>query len=114
VLCTTEAFDPDELSETFGRYCVAISDPERLFRLLTDRLREDHNVAQAAYGRVVYRDRYYTGLEEPPGPIGFVKPPDKCQDQREVRFLWTLSGEEELQPFLLQVPEITTLCRRVA
>jgi len=114
VLCTTELFDPDGLSETFGRYCVAISDPARLFAQITEQLQEVHNVAQAVYGRVIYRDRYYTGLEKPPGPIGFVKPPDKYQDQHEVRFLWTLSGQEDLQPFLLEVPEATTLCRRVA
>ena len=114
VLCTTELFDPNALSETFGRYCVAISDPRRLFALMTDQLRRVYNVAEAAYGRVIYKDRFYTGLQEPPGPIGFVKPPDKYQDQHEVRFLWTVKEQQKLQPFLLEVPEVAILCRRVA
>lgn len=114
VLCTTEHFSPEKLSDTFGRYCVEISNPQALFHQLTNELSKRFRLREAAYGRVIYRHRKYVGHQEEPGPIGFVKPPDKYQDQREVRFLWTVDNSLNLKPFLLEVPQAATLCRRIA
>ena len=62
----------------------------------------------------MYRDRTYTGLENPPGPIGFVKPVDQYAEQQEFRFLWTPKSMQEIQPFLLECPEIKSICKRKA
>lgn len=113
VLCTTELFEPSVLSETFGRYCVEISNPKRFFELVSAQLRETHEISEARFGRVIYKDRFYTGLERPPGPLGFVKPPDKYSEQHEVRFLWSVRTAAVLNPFLLRVPRAAELCRRV-
>ncbi|TSJ83887.1 hypothetical protein [Chitinimonas sp. BJB300] len=114
VLCATEFFNPKELNQTFGMYCVEISNPNKFFQLLTMKLRELHQIRQAAWGKVIYRKRNYSGLEDPPGPLGFVKPADPYSVQREVRFLWTINSARDLLPFLLEVPEVTSLCRRIA
>lgn len=114
VFCTTELFDPKHFSKTFGMYCVEISNPQRFFILITDQLRQVHEIAEAEYGPVIYKDRYYTGLQHSPGPIGFVKPPDKYKDQHEFRLQWKVHGSFTLKPFLLEVPSAATLCRRVA
>lgn len=114
VLCTTEHFKPENLGDTFGRYCVEITNPPEFFRRLTAALSRLVSIQQGAFGRVIYQERRYVGLQDPPGPIGFVKPPDRYQDQREVRFLWTLSTNAKLDPFLLDAPDCAGLCRRIA
>jgi len=114
VLCTTSHFDPDKLGDVFGLHCVEVTHPHEFFRLMSLELAKLHKVREAAYGSVIYSEREYKGLEDPPGPIGFVKPPDKYQDQREVRFLWTVDEVLRLQPFLLDVPNAATLCRRLS
>jgi hypothetical protein len=114
VLCTTEKFNPESLSDTFGRHCVEIERPQEFFQLLTANLSKLHDVSAAAFGRVIYRERSYTGLQNPPGPIGFVKPPDKYKSQREVRFLWTSLTGTPLAPFALYAPECAALCKRIA
>lgn len=114
VLCTTEQFNPKNLSDTFGRYCVEIERPQEFFRLLTASLSQLHAIREAAFGRVIYRERNFAGLQDPPGPIGFVKPPDKYKSQHEVRFLWTSLTGAQLAPFALYAPECVALCRRIA
>jgi hypothetical protein len=114
VLCTTEQFDPARLSDTFGRYCVEIERPQDFFRLLTGSLSKLHAVRESAFGRVIYRERSFAGLQDPPGPIGFVKPPDRYNSQREVRFLWTSLTGTPLVPFELHAPECAALCKRIA
>ena len=113
VLCTTESFNPDTLGDTFGRYCVEISNPSEFFRLLTMELSKIYQVREAAFGRVIYRERSFVGLQDPPGPVGFVMPPDRYKDQREVRFLWVSNSNARLQPFLLNVPNCAALCKRI-
>jgi hypothetical protein len=114
VLCTTEQFNPESLSDTFGRHCVEIERPQEFFRLLTASLSKLHAVREAAFGGVIYRERSFAGLQDPPGPIGFVKPPDRYKSQREVRFLWTSLTDTPLAPFALHAPECAALCKRIA
>lgn len=114
VLCTTEQFKPECLNDTFGWYCVEIERPQEFFRLLTASLSKLHAVHEAGFGRMIYQERSFAGLQDPPGPIGFVKPPDKYKNQREVRFLWTSLTGTSLAPFALHVPDCAALCRRIA
>lgn len=113
VLCTTEQFNPEKLSETFGKYCVEIEHPTEFFRIVTAALSKVLPIHQAACGPVAYRERKYTGLQNPPGTIGFVKPADKYQDQQEFRFLWLLNTVKKLDPFLLEVTECARFCKRI-
>jgi hypothetical protein len=115
VLCTTTYYSPDNLSESFGRYCVLIENPADFFRLITAALCfRNYRIREAAFGAVRYDERRFSGLEDPPGPIGFVKPPDKYKDQREFRFLWVPERDVKLKPFLLLAPECARFCRRIA
>lgn len=113
VLCTTELFDSAKLSRSFGPYCVEISEPFEFFRLVTLRLNKIHCIQNAHFDRVTYRDRSYVGLEDPPGPLGFVKPPDKYQEQQEVRLFWIVKTPK-IGPFLLECPQVSALCKRIA
>lgn len=114
VVCTTEQFRPEDLGDAFGRYCVEIEHPHQFFRLITAELSKLHAVREAAFGRVNYRERKFSGLQDPPGPIGFVKPPDKYESQHEFRFLWLLHTADRLTPFALYAPECAALCNRIA
>lgn len=110
VLCTTGIFDPDNMAETFGEWCIEIIDP-RSFRLeLTKALARAEPVRQAVMGTVQYRPREYTGLEPAPGPIGFVKPPDVYSPQQEFRFLWLLA-KDDYSPVKVVAPELRKFLR---
>jgi hypothetical protein len=113
VLCTTIQFSPGNLSETFGKYCVEITDPKKFFVADSRCLEKITAVKKAVAGKVIYRDRNYCGLERPPGPIGFVKPHDKYAEQKEFRFLWIPETTKNIKPFLLNCHEIVGLCRRI-
>jgi len=113
VLCTTSQFSPSNLSETFGKYCVEITDPKKFFIAVSRCLEKVTVIKKSVAGEVIYRDRNYTGLERPPGPIGFVKPPDKYAEQKEFRFLWIPETMENIKPFLLNCHKILGLCRKI-
>ena len=111
VLCTTLVYSPDKLSPVFGNHCVEIFDSEEFFRRVSSRLHAQHPIKEFARGPVIYRPRQFHGLESEPGPLGFVKPPDQYQDQKEFRMLWVPHDFSKLVPFLLNVPEVIPLCR---
>lgn len=113
VLCTTTEFSFDKLSEKFGRYCVEITNPKTFFVLVSEFLEKSMRVKDAAAGKVIYKSRNYTGMESPPGPIGFVKPPEPYAPQREFRFLWIPENAKGLVPFLLKCPEAAQVCKRI-
>jgi hypothetical protein len=114
VLCTTTEFSPEKLSETFGKYCVEITNPREFFVTVSENLESQTAIKEAAAGKIIYKDRSYSGLESPPGPIGFVKPPDLYASQKEFRFLWLPEKSKEITPFLLKCPKISHLCKRIA
>lgn len=114
VLCTTINFSPEKLNDTFGKYCVEITNPMEFFVSISESLNTQYTIKEAAAGRVIYKDRNYSGMEIPPGPIGFVKPPDLYANQEEFRFLWLPEDSAELKPFLMKCPNISSLCKRVA
>jgi hypothetical protein len=111
VLCTSEHFMP-AMSETFGKFCVEIREPRKFFRLVTQQLAMIHPLYRAGWGRVKYLDRQYTGLQDPPGPLGFVKP-KSYGNQDEVRFLWIPKDATAIKRFTLSVPDAAVLCRRI-
>ncbi|MBU2731655.1 hypothetical protein [Acidithiobacillus ferridurans] len=114
VLCTTTEFSPEKLSDTFGRYCVEITSPKDFFVRVSASLEKSTQIKEAVAGKVIYKDRHYTGMESPPGPIGFVKPPDFYATQKEFRLLWVPENSTGLTPFLLKCPEASYLCKRIA
>lgn len=113
VLCTTTEFSPENLNEKFGKYCVEIKDPRKFFVAVSKKLNSISTIREAATRKIIYRDRNYIGLDQPPGPIGFVKPSVPYEKQKEFRFLWIMETMGELNPPLLKCPEISHLCRRV-
>lgn len=113
VLCTTRGFVDGRLTEDFGQYCVEITNPMLFFQCVSSKLMSDIAMSSVAAGEVIYSDRYYRGLQKPPGPIGFVKPADQYASQNEFRFLWVPRSTNDLSPFLLPVPEVASICRRV-
>lgn len=114
VLCTTKEFNPEALSDTFGMYCVEISNPSKFMELLSFRLNEMHPLKCSLMGDVAYEDREYTGLEDPPGVLGFVKPFDKYSSQKEFRFIWEAKDPIAIKPLLVSCSMIAGLCRQVA
>jgi len=113
VFCTTTEFSPEKLGEIFGRYCVKITNPRQFFVSVSEVLEGTVSIRKAAAGNVIYKDRLYAGMEHPPGPIGFVKPPDLYASQKEFRFLWVPRETKGLSPFLIKCPLIGHLCKRI-
>lgn len=115
VICTTEHFDPANLGETFGRYCVQIDSPLEFFALVSAAIKKSFGIRGGGQAmRVIYRPREYRNLEPPPGPIGFVKPRDPYASQQEFRFLWQTVAPGLLTPTTLDVPQVAFLCKRLA
>ena len=112
VLCTTLGFEKD-LSGTFGRSCVRITNLEAFSYELTKALAKDVRLLQSLRGPVAYRARDYRELEEAPGVLGFVKPPDLYASQREYRFLWTVEDGEDVIPRVVSCPNIVPFVERV-
>ncbi len=113
VLCTTRDFCPENLSNTFGCYCVKISNPAEFFKRASVALNKHRKIREGGMGLVKYTDRSYTGLQSPPGPIGFVKPRDQYEAQKEFRLLWIPENLEAIKPFLLECPEVSELCSQI-
>lgn len=114
VFCTSAEYLPENMSEKIGtKHCVKIKDPERFFNIVSRKINSISAIHEAAMGEVIYRDRHYTGLEQPPGPIGFVKPAIPYEKQKEFRFLWRMQGPNKLEPFQISCPEIRELCERM-
>lgn len=113
VLCTTTEFTPEKMAASFGTACVRIDKPRRFLDRVTLALRRQHRIREAMLGQVAYKDRSFRSTEPPPGLLGFVKPAYPYGSQNEVRFLWT-SHTRSIRPFLLDVPSVASLCRRVA
>ena len=114
VLCTTDDFSPEKLSTTFGMYCVKINNPRLFFDRVTECLKQQTKLKKSVLGKVLYDDRFYKHTENPPGPIGFVKPRDKYSDQSEVRMLWIPENSVSLKPFSLSCHKVSELCERIA
>ena len=116
VLCTTERFSPDKLSDTFGKHCVRIDDAKTFFdrtsRALVASLKSGR-LDRAFMGCVSYTGRELQGRQQQPAPNGFLKPPDLYADQQEVRMLWSMTPQVRLEPFLLKVPDVRGLCTRM-
>jgi len=113
VLCTTREFQPENLNDTFGHYCVEISNLVEFFRIVTINLHKLSPVNQCAMGNIRYGKHSFSGYEQSPGVIGFVKSKDKYAPQKEFRFLWEPKAED-IMPRLISCPEIASHCRMMA
>jgi hypothetical protein len=113
VLCTTIGFDSDDLENTFGKYCVKIEDVEGFFVAVSRCLASNVGSLRGMRRSIVYKERYSEGMQEAPGPIGFVKPPDKYAAQREYRFLWVKHDEGPVQPLVIDCSEAAQYIERI-
>jgi hypothetical protein len=112
VFCATRGFSRD-LRGDFGQYCVEITYPERVFELVTQALAKVRTIRSAGVGAVVYSGTHRQARDAHPAHAGFIK--DRLfQSQQEVRMLWTVQRDADLQGLGLEVPIISRLCRRVA
>ncbi|HDR2373376.1 TPA: hypothetical protein QCH88_000519 [Enterobacter asburiae] len=111
VLCMTQEFDPSKLSDTFGNYCVEISDPKQFFEVISTKLHTIIPLKDGYMGPITYDTRDHSVHEAMPGIIGFVKPKDTYSEQKEFRFLWQTYDKRAIKPFLLSCPEAAAFCR---
>ena len=114
VLCTTKEFNPSKLNSTFGNFCVEISNPSVFFEQVSEELNKVIPLKSAKMGAVIYDKREFTGLEQVPGPIGFVKPKDIYSEQKEFRFLWETKEHTVIKPFELYCPSIAGFCKLIS
>ncbi len=113
--CTSTEYSPENMSKAIGQdYCVKIKDPRKFFEAVSKKLNSISAIRKAEMGKVIYSDRHYTGLEEPSGPIGFVKPVFPYGKQKEFRFLWHMQSVDKLESFRISCPEISKLCERIS
>ena len=98
VICTTKEFKPEKLSDTFGKYCVKISNPVEYFKRVSVELNKHIEIREGFILLDQSTAQIYTGLEAPPGPIGFVKPSDKYSPQKEFRLLWVPERNTNIEP----------------
>jgi hypothetical protein len=114
LLCLTKRFDPARFARDFGSYCCEITDARRFFDLVTDHLCGRSDWHQAAMGSIYYGERISHGLNFPPVPSVFVKPPIYAH-QEEVRLTWTGGPWQPspLEPLDVDIPEVAPLCRRI-
>lgn len=111
VLCTTTYYS-EEMKEVFGKYCVEITHPEKFFNTINIKIRTEKAIKESIYGLVLYRDQSYTGIEQPPGIIGFVKRPSYAS-QRECRLIFLPQNSNSIKPIFLECPEVEDICRLV-
>ena len=114
VMCSTKEFSPEKLSDTFGNYCVKISNPAEFFKRVSVELNKESPIREAGMGLIQYKDREFTGLQAAPGPIGFVKPRDQYAPQKEFRQLWIPQNHQNIEPFLLKCSNVSELCTLIA
>ena len=114
VMCCTKEFSPEKLSDTFGNYCVRISNPKEFFKRVSVELNKESQIREAGMGLVKYKEREFTGLQPIPGPIGFVKPRDQYAPQKEFRQLWVPKNHQNIEPFLLTCSNVRELCVLIA
>ena len=112
VLCTTDQFDPKKLGPRYGKYCVEITDPLAFFNVVTRALLSHAVLKEGFMGPIIYKDRLIKNMEESPGLIGFVKPPDIYADDREYRFLWTVT-QAEIKGILIDIPDASSYLKRI-
>lgn len=115
VLCTSTDFSPENMSEAIGNgHCVEIRNPRKFFNIVSRKINSISAIRDAGMGKVKYTDRSYAGLDQQPGPIGFVKPKFPYEKQKEFRFLWIMENMDKLEPILIDCPEVRKLCKRIA
>lgn len=113
VLCTTLGFSAEDLTETFGKYCVKIKSIEKFNSAVTESLSSATQISQSSRGEIIYKERFYKEFEDSPGLIGFVKPPDKYAAQKEYRFLWYVPVEVEISGLVVRCPDVVNLLTRI-
>lgn len=113
VLCTTLGFSAEDLTETFGKYCVKIKSIEKFHATITESLALATPISQSARGEIIYKERFYKECEDSPGLIGFVKPPDKYAAQKEYRFLWYVPVDVEISGLVVKCPDVVNLVTRI-
>jgi len=116
VLCCSENCDPTKHGDDIGPYCVEIADPLLFFWHVVEAFVEVKGVDRVldgVAGKVSYRSRQ--SIDQQPGLLGFVKPPDPWASQQEVRLIILPKNiQGELVPFNLKMPGIAGICRRIA
>ncbi|MFJ3002211.1 hypothetical protein [Serratia liquefaciens] len=117
VLCTTRHYDKNVFSESFGKYCVEISNAHDFCVMISRKIATHHKGIKiwGQYNDILYTDRLGVDLQGPSRHIGFIKPRIPYASQREFRFMWTLEDEfAVLEKLDIECPEVIGICNRVA
>jgi hypothetical protein len=91
---------------------VAIDRPIEFFKELTKSF--DLPLQRAFIGPVIYADRHFESLDPLPGPIGFVKPAEPFEIERELRMLWIPGDDIAVKPQLILRRKLRSFFTRVA
>lgn len=117
VLCMTRQPDamPDvTLAQRFGSYCIRINFPRALFKRLTAALGGEQELREGVAAPVVYAPRARGIFEDPPAPLGFVKP-ETFAPEREYRMLWLPRSADPIQRRFITIDGgLAGICDRVA
>ncbi|HAX9712205.1 TPA: hypothetical protein JS563_000741 [Serratia marcescens] len=117
LICTTKKYDPTVFKESFGEYCVKISDAQRFAAIIGKAISELHDGMDitALYNDVTYLEKR-TGMNYsvPNTHIGFIKPEHPYKEQNEFRFLWLPKDRNmKLKTLDLNCHELSCICSRV-
>ncbi|CAI1531800.1 hypothetical protein QMZ62_05205 [Serratia sp. PF2-63] len=116
VLCGTKHFEPKTFQDSFGKYCVEISNAHEFCLQLSEKIAIHHKGVNVHgdYDDVTYMDRIGIDLQGPRRHIGFIKPVIPYAKQKEFRFLWTLEDPYiTLEKLDIVCPEIVGMCKRI-
>lgn len=114
VLCTTLEHQPKHFKKGFGQYCVRINKPYLFSRIISYAMFMQTKIEHCQHGKINYRERVIDQSEDEKSfAIGFLKPKDIYEPQKEYRFLW-VPNKSPISPLFLSCPNIEGICERIS
>lgn len=112
VICTSKS-NSESVKNIFGKYGVEIQDPFEFYKCLSYELFHKLKIFQGVAGEVHYINRSTWDMQPMPNRQIFLIKEDRHNYQQEYRFVWR-AHKPMIQPFLLECPSISNLCKRVS
>jgi hypothetical protein len=113
LICATHAFAPDKLNKDFGEFCVQISKPEAFMTAIANKLRSEREMEQIGMANVWYATHEEAIQKKLPDHLVPFHKVESYQYQKEFRFLFVPKNTFNLEPCILEVPEVISHCSLV-